>query len=353
MMAFNLIRYILSLLLLVGGAAAGFIVGPILGVITILVLLYVNNCIDDAAFYQGSRHILSHKYRGGVACPVNGVVTCIESNVPLMGHIRKCDYLDGDILLELKHHEDRSRYNHATIFLNKLNGHAVTNIGSPIVQQREYTKDGQEIEMVEDGDLISSIDGRFLSNSFIRTNYANGVICIYTLDKYVSKMIPSGIRELLGVDYFICRGSQCDIYIPTEMAFCVRQNQILFNLQTICEGEKLSVPGGYASKVGSLIHADPCARAGYILWTNLKKTISTFGFSNRVILAILLTAICWSGIYPTVAGSYPLVVVAVVTGLFALDRFVKNLCYSIFNISGLKPALAAYYRRLHRFIGWK
>lgn len=353
MTAFNLLRYILSLLLLAGGAAASVLVGPIWGVITIVVLLYVNNCIDDAVFYQGSRIIRSHEYRGGVACPVNGVVTCIESDVPLMGHIRKCDSLDGDILLELASHGNGTRYHHATIFLNKFNCHAVTNIGSPIVAQREYNKDGEQIEMVEDGELITKIDGGFLSNSFIRADYANGVIAVYTLDKYVSKMIPSTTRELLGVDYFICRGSQCDIYIPTNMAFCVREHQLLVNLQTICEGEQLAVPGDYRSKVGTLIRADRCADAGFILWSNFKKTISTFGFSNRVILTIFVAAICWSGIDPTTAGSYPLIMVAAVTGLFALDRFFKNLCYAIFNISGLNPSLAAVYRGLHRTIGWK
>lgn len=353
MTVFNFIRYILSLLLLIGGIAISFFTGPILGVIIVFVLLYLNNCIDDVVFYQGSRSIRSHKYRGGVACPVNGVVTCIESDVPLMGHILKCDYLDGDILLELESHGDGKLYNHVTIFLNKFNCHAVTNIGSPIVAQREYNHEGMQTEMVEDGDLVSKTDGRFLCNSFIRADCENGVICVYTLDKYVSKMISSESCELLGVDFFICRGSQCDIYVPTGVEFCVNEDEILINLQTICEGEKLPVPGDYGSKVGALFRDDRSAGIGYILFNNFKKTVSTYSCSNRVILTVFMVSMLWFGIDPATAWRYPFIVVEALTGLFALDRFFKNFCYSLFNNFGFKPGLASSYRGLHRVIGWK
>ena len=349
MRAFNLIRYIAALILLIGC----FFLPPVWSVLSILVLLAVNNCLDDFVFYQGSRSIDRNKYSGGVACPVNGVVTCIEKGVPLMTHIRKCDYLDNAILLELdkEAESDGGRlYDHVTIFLNKFNCHAVTNIGSEIVREIHYGKDGEQISMVEAGEMITKLDGRFLNNSFIRTEYANGVICVYTLDKYVSKMIASDSHELLGVDYFICRGSQCDIYIPQGMEFCVSQNQILRNLQTICEGEVTVADIDYASKAGELIDRDPCSHAGHIISSNLRKTISTYGFKNPVILVLLLAAICL-GAFPSLiqihGNLFALILVEVVTGLFALDRFFKNLLYAFFNIAGFKPGLAEFYKKVH------
>ena len=168
----------------------------------------------------------------------------------------------------------------------------MTNIGSEIVREVHYGKDGELISMVEAGEMTTRLDGRFLNNSFIRTEYANGVVCVYTLDKYVSKMIASDSHELLGVDYFICRGSQCDIYIPRDMGFCVTQNQILRNLQTISEGKATVADIDYPSKAGELIDRDPCSRAGHIILSNLRKTISTYGFRNPFILILLLASIC-------------------------------------------------------------
>jgi hypothetical protein len=349
MRAFNLIRYVAALALLIGC----FFLPPVWSVLSIFVLLAVNNCLDDFVFYQGSRSISRDRYSGGVACPVNGVVTCIEKDVPLMAHIRKCDYLDNGILLELdkEAESDGGRlYNHVTIFLNKFNCHAVTNIGSEIVREVHYGKDGELISMVEAGEMTTRLDGRFLNNSFIRTEYANGVVCVYTLDKYVSKMIASDSHELLGVDYFICRGSQCDIYIPRDMEFCVTQNQILRNLQTISEGKATVADIDYPSKAGELIDRDPCSRASHIILSNLRKTISTYGFKNPVILVLLLASICL-GAFPSLAGIhgnlFALVLIEVVTGLFALDRFFKNLLYAYFNIAGFKPGLAEFYKKVH------
>ena len=349
MRAFNLIRYVAALALLIGC----FFLPPVWSVLSIFVLLAVNNCLDDFVFYQGSRSISRDRYSGGVACPVNGVVTCIEKDVPLMTHIRKCDYLDNGILLELdkEAESDGGRlYNHVTIFLNKFNCHAVTNIGSEIVREVHYGKDGELISMVEAGEMTTRLDGRFLNNSFIRTEYANGVVCVYTLDKYVSKMIASDSHELLGVDYFICRGSQCDIYIPRDMEFCVTQNQILRNLQTISEGKATVADIDYPSKAGELIDRDPCSRAGHIILSNLRKTISTYGFRNPFILILLLASICL-GAFPSLAGIhgnlFALVLIEVVTGLFALDRFFKNLLYAYFNITGFKPGLAEFYKKVH------
>ncbi len=349
MRAFNLIRYVAALALLIGC----FFLPPVWSVLSIFVLLAVNNCLDDFVFYQGSRSISRDRYSGGVACPVNGVVTCIEKDVPLMTHIRKCDYLDNGILLELdkEAESDGGRlYNHVTIFLNKFNCHAVTNIGSEIVREVHYGKDGELISMVEAGEMTTRLDGRFLNNSFIRTEYANGVVCVYTLDKYVSKMIASDSHELLGVDYFICRGSQCDIYIPRDMEFCVTQNQILRNLQTISEGKATVADIDYPSKAGELIDRDPCSRAGHIILSNLRKTISTYGFRNPFILVLLLASICL-GAFPSLAGIhgnlFALVLIEAVTGLFALDRFFKNLLYAYFNIAGFKPGLAEFYKKVH------
>ena len=349
MRAFNLIRYVAALALLIGC----FFLPPVWSVLSIFVLLAVNNCLDDFVFYQGSRSISRDRYSGGVACPVNGVVTCIEKDVPLMTHIRKCDYLDNGILLELdkEAESDGGRlYNHVTIFLNKFNCHAVTNIGSEIVREVHYGKDGELISMVEAGEMTTRLDGRFLNNSFIRTEYANGVVCVYTLDKYVSKMIASDSHELLGVDYFICRGSQCDIYIPRDMEFCVTQNQILRNLQTISEGKATVADIDYPSKAGELIDRDPCSRAGHIILSNLRKTISTYGFRNPFILILLLASICL-GAFPSLAGIhgnlFALVLIEAVTGLFALDRFFKNLLYAYFNITGFKPGLAEFYKKVH------
>ena len=349
MRAFNLLRYIVALALLIGC----FFFPPVVSVLAILVLLAVNNCLDDVVFYHGSRHIDRDRYRGGVACPVNGVVTCIEKDVPLMTHIRKCDYLEDKILLELdkEAEADAGRlYNHVTIFLNKFNCHAVTNIGSDIVREIYYDKDGVLISMVEAGEMTTRLDGHFLNNSYIRTEYENGVVCVYTLDKFVSKMIASDKRELLGVDYFICRGSQCDVYLPQGMEFCVKQNQILRNLQTISEGEVIDSDINYADEAGALIAKDSCSHAGHIILSNLKKTISTYSFKNPVVLLLLLAAICLGAIpsLQSIGGSlFALVVIEVFTGLFALDRFFKNLLYAFFNIAGFKPALAKFYKLVH------
>ena len=348
MRVFNLIRYIVALGLLVGS----FFFPPVVGVIAILVLLYLNNCLDDFVFYQGSKSISRSAYKGGVACPVNGVVTCIEKDVPLMTHIRKCDYLEEGILLELDKEaaaDDGKLYSHATIFLNKFNCHAVTNIGSEIVRELFYNKEGELISMVEEGEMTTKLDGRFLNNSFIRTEYANGVICVYTLDKYVSKMIAAAGRALLGVDYFICRGSQCDVYLPQGMEFCVRENQILRNLQTISEGSTIDQERDYRAEAGELIRKDSCSHTGHILLSNLRKTLSTYSFKNPVIIALLLCALCL-GSLPGIGvdgNLFALIGLEVFTGLFALDRFFKNLLYAIFNLSGLKPALARFYKRVH------
>ena len=349
MRAFNLLRYVVALALLIGS----FFYSPLVSVLAILVLLAVNNCLDDVVFYHGSKQIDRDKYSGGVACPVNGVVTCIEKDVPLMTHIRKCDYLEDKILLELNKEAEADAgrlYNHVTIFLNKFNCHAVTNIGSEIVREVYYDKDGTLISMVEAGEMTTKLDGQFLNNSFIRTEYANGVVCVYTLDKYVSKMIASDKRELLGVDYFICRGSQCDIYLPQGMEFCVKQNQILRNLQTISEGEKIDNTINYAAEAGALIAKDSCSHAGHIILSNLKKTISTYSFKNPVVLLLLLAAICLGavpGLLPIRGNLFALIVLEVFTGLFALDRFFKNLLYAFFNVAGFKPALAKFYKWVH------
>jgi len=349
MRVFNLLRYVATLALLIGC----FFLPPVFAVLGILVLLAVNNCLDDMVFYQGSKSIDRGKYRGGVACPVNGVVMCIEKDVPLMTHIRKCDCLEEGILLELDKEAEADGgqlYNHVTIFLNKFNCHAVTNIGSSIVREIQYNKDGELISMVEAGDMTTRIDGRFLNNSFIRTEYENGVVCVYTLDKYVSKMIASDSRELLGVDYFICRGSQCDIYLPQGMEFCVSPNQILRNLQTISEGPVIESDIDYTAKAGELIDRDPCSHAGHIILSNLRKTISTYSFRNPFIALLLLAAICLGSlpcIAPVRGNVFALIVIEVFTGLFALDRFFKNLLYAIFNIAGFKPGLAEFYKRVH------
>ena len=349
MRVFNLLRYIAALALLIGC----FFLPPVFAVLGILVLLAVNNCLDDVVFYQGSKSMDRRKYRGGVACPVNGVVMCIEKDVPLMTHIRKCDCLEDRILLELdkEAEADGERlYNHVTIFLNKFNCHAVTNIGSEIVREIQYDKDGELISMVEAGEMTTKIDGRFLNNSFIRTEYANGVVCVYTLDKYVSKMIASDSRELLGVDYFICRGSQCDIYLPEGMEFCVSENQILRNLETISEGPVIENDIDYAAEAGRLIDRDSCSHAGHIILSNLRKTISTYSFKSPLILILLLSAIClgaFPGIVHNRGSVFALIVLEVFTGLFALDRFFKNLLYAIFNLAGYKPGLAKFYKRVH------
>ena len=349
MRAFNLLRYIAAIALLI----CSFFLPPVVAVFAILVLLAVNNCLDDVVFYHGSKHIDRSRYSGGVACPVNGVVTCIEENVPLMSHIRKCDYLEDKIILELNKEAEADAgklYNHITIFLNKFNCHAVTNIGSKIVREVYYDKDGIMISMVEAGEMITKLDGMFLNNSFIRTEYENGVVCVYTLDKYVSKMIPSDNKELLGVDYFICRGSQCDIYIPRDMEFCVKKNQILRNLQTVSKGAMVNTTIDYPAEAGALIAKDSCSRIGHIIFSNLKKTLSTYSFKNPVVLLLLLVAIVLGAI-PALAqfhgNLFAIVVIEFFTGLFALDRFFKNLLYAFFNVAGFKPGLAKFYKWVH------
>jgi hypothetical protein len=206
------------------------------------------------------------------------------------------------------------------------------------------------ISMVEAGEMITKLDGMFLNNSFIRTEYENGVVCVYTLDKYVSKMIPSDNKELLGVDYFICRGSQCDIYIPKDMEFCVKKNQILRNLQTVSKGATVNTTIDYTAQAAALIAKDSCSHTGHIIISNLKKTLSTYSFKNPVVLLLLLVAIVLGAI-PALAqfngNLFAIVVIEFFTGLFALDRFFKNLLYAFFNVAGFKPGLAKFYKWVH------
>ena len=68
---------------------------PVAFFAAILLLLYVSNVLDDIIFYYGSGFVNTRKYRGGLASPVEGVVTMIENKVPLFHHLHKKDYLTG------------------------------------------------------------------------------------------------------------------------------------------------------------------------------------------------------------------------------------------------------------------
>lgn len=329
----NRIRYIISIALL---AISVFFLPcqPLYSIASLLVILYLNNIVDDYVFYYLSGKITVKGLRAFLCSPVNGVVTCVEYCVPLMAHIMKCDYVTKEVLLELKKHKSRKRYNHITVFLNKFNKHIVTNIGSPVKAIRQYNPKTEKYCMVEEG-LVPKKNGKFLTNPFVRFDYENGVVCVFTLDKYVSEIVLNENHAAYGVDMFICRGSQCDMYIPADFDFIPRYGEVVKNYDRIsfmrCQSTEIN-PNAVEKDALTLINASGIT-ARKILAQNIYKTLGVFKNTSIPYLLCLYVG-CIVG--------HPLEVIVTFLFVFCLHRFYKNYLYADINVNGLSRPSKAY-----------
>lgn len=343
----NIARYILSIV-------APIILLMVFGVSTalcaIVLLLFLNNYLDDVVFFFGYRKLCLPKNAGGwLSSPVNGTVSAKEQYVPLYSHLIKRDVLTKEILVE-KHGvyvENACQYHHLTVFLNKFNHHIVGNIGGEIVGIKTYDMDGVISPMVEDGKLIADNKGAYLNNTFVEIVYKNGVRVMLTLDKYISKAVKLG-DSLFPM--FICKGSQCDIYIPTDYSF----------LDSIDVGDKVEIFEPLAANAVfngdvlpvSLLYKESVANNSIskmvkeivgithlrLLLDNFKKTLSSYNLFNIPAVVILLI------IYPKAVVPYLLAVLL----LFYIDRCIKHLLYSIMNVTGYSEWMTKLYSITHK-----
>jgi len=322
-----MIRYGVSIALLIVAFASVFLMRPECCAIAVLMLLYVSNVLDDCVFYYGSEKINVPIYRCFLSCPVNGTVTNIEDGVPLMAHITKCDCLTKEVILELKRHQSKKLYNHITIFLNKFNKHIVTNIGCPVKSIRQFDPNTKKYCMVENG-LVPKKNGKYLTNPFVRVDYENGVVCVFTLDKYVSELVINEHKAPYGVDMFICRGSQCDVYIPKDYTFCPKYGQTVKNYDTLsfmpCKEVNLNEKY-VCDDTKKLVEASGIRKSQIIL-TNITKTLGIFKNTSPIYLVCL---------YVGCVFGHPLEIIDIFLLMFAFHRFYKNYLYMKINKKGL------------------
>lgn len=342
---FNLTRYIVSLLLL---ASTTFFIHYPLVVLFVFMLLWLNNTLDDVVFYYGSAiGISDKKYNSGVACPVNGILTDVDKNVHLYHHIEKVDCLTKSVLVEKSYIglcRSDALYSHITVFLNKFNKHVIGNIGSKLVSATSYDLNGTAYEMVKDGELIADNKGKYLTNTFVELVYTNGVHVILTMDKYISKAVPFNDLES-GLEMFICRGSQCDIYIPSSMEMIdFREGEVVEIFDSLTKSKLYNYDFNYhfdyyyETAVKSLIKEHCNASIKQLVASNLLKSLSTFSLKNPIAI-VLLILISLVNI-PFMLNSFLFIVVY----SFALERFIKNFMYSVMNIKGYSDWMATIYK---------
>lgn len=336
--AFNLLRYLAAI---VCPVIVAFMCGVIPGVLCIIAVLFLNNLLDDIVFYYGSAFVNAGRYYGGIPSPVNGVVTQIEYGVPMYHHITKTDVLTKEEILNAVHSEDTDeKYNHVTIFLNKLNKHIVASIGE-LISMRSYTRFDGDDSMVESGELIAKNTGEYLKNTFVELEYRNGVRIIVTMDKYISRAVLS---DSDSIEMLICRGSQCDMYIPERYPINVEMWQSLDIYQTVSSKTE------YCKKKDSFeIFKDvmQCIKeSGFniadAIADNLDKTLSTTTY-NRLFVWVILSALL-------VNHTASLFGLFLFLYLFLFDRSVKNLMYSLMNVIGYKPFMTAIYKAINKII---
>ena len=334
--AFNLLRYLAAI---VGPVIVAFMYGIIPGVLCVITVLFLNNLLDDIVFYYGSAFVNTGRYYGGIPSPVNGIVTQVEYGVPMYHHITKTDVLTKEEILNAVHTEDTCKlYNHVTIFLNKLNKHIVASIGD-LVSMRSYTRFEGDDSMVESGELIAKNTGEYLKNTFVELEYRNGVRVIVTMDKYISRAVLS---ESDCLEMLICRGSQCDMYMPERFPINVVQWQNVDIYQTVSSKTE------YCKKKDSFEifkEVMKCIKeSGFnvtdAIVENLDKTLSTTTY-NRLFVWVILCALL-------VNHQASLMALFVYMYLFVFDRSVKNLMYSLMNVIGYKPFMTTIYKAINK-----
>lgn len=332
---FNVFRYLIAILL----PASLMFWHPVAVIVAVLVVLYLNNVLDDLFFYYGSLFVSTKGYKGGIASPVNGIVTKVEKDVRLFSHLDKKDCLtkydafDGlKFTTPLSENFPVTKLNHLTIFLNKLNHHIVANIGERLEHLQELSLNGEPADMVTHGNLTATNKGEYLTNPFIVLQYRSAIV-VLTLDRYISKFVP-GETKPLGFEGFICRGSQADIYTQGEVL--VNEGDVVQVFDTIAESE-LNVLNPSIPHPLSLIKKCLPNGTKEIWLENANKTISTF--CNPVISVLFSFGVVASFYY-----SWPLFLSAGILYLFLFERSYKHLMYALMNSTKYKESYTTTYR---------
>lgn len=335
MKTFNVLRYVLAIFLpvivFINLGSVGFLVSVIL-------ILYANNVIDDIVFYHGSKYVDVSVSDIGLPSPVEGLVTLVERRVPLFNHLLKTDILTKEDIVNKGISLGSGEYNHVAIFLNKLNKHLVASIGE-LKSIRKYSFQSGNIEMVEEGELLANNKGCYLRNTFIDLEYYNGVHVVVTMDKYISKAVRPLDTEM--VEMLICRGSQCDIYAPSEMFPFVKCYDTVDVLQPIFHEWETKVYDGVSIRN----NVEWCIeKSGFTFKeafsSNLKKTLMTVNYNYTFLVIALISALFCPLSAPLGFYIY----------LFLFDRSVKNYLYAIMNIKGYKPWMTNIYNLIHKIV---
>lgn len=329
---YNVLRYAVSFLALIFCCW-----NPLLMAGVAVVLLLLNNFLDDVVFYVGNKYAKVKTSKKGVVSPVNGVVTMIERNVPLFSNIEKVNPVTHNHVMSVclscgfVDNKDRNKtYNHVAVFLNKLNHHVVMNPAfcNEIVNHFTHTENK---EMVEEGELVGH-NGEYLTNDAQVLRYGKMYIVV-TLDKYVSRTIL-GWPQALSPRMIICKGSQCDMFIPTNRGLEVEVGDILQIGDQVASAysfEQEMKTSLFSEDVASLIKEAlaSCNGVSGLFTTNLCKTFRTF--KNPVIsvsCAVGLVSYFLSPAISYVAFSSIILFVAV--------RWYRHLMYCLMNYFGLK-----------------
>lgn len=349
---FNLIRCALTLAL---PLVLTFVSGR-LAFVTMMFLIIINNIIDDFVFYYASGIIKNppeyDKSKTPILSPVNGIVTKSVPNESLFANIEKRDVLTKSLLMSGFR---KSRlglvdpYYHITIFINKFNKHIVTNAGQKIKFLREYNVNLDLVSMVSDNELVGRNKGDYLLNTFLYVEYTSGVIMILTLDKYISKMKldEDETNQLLGM---ICRGSQCDLYIPMTKSpsvnikegEIVNINQIL-GYRNLVEQNKFDIEGLNKEIIVplsyNLIHK--CITVKDILVNNFKKSLMTL--SKPYIGTLVIICILLGSLLPEhIELGYLLLNIGLY--LFMINRYTRHFFYGLMNLGGYHPWMTKFYK---------
>lgn len=335
MKTFNVFRYVFAIfipvIVFINFGGVGFL-------LSVILILYANNVIDDIVFYYGSKYVDTSISDRGVPSPVEGVVTLIERRVPLFNHLLKADILTKEEIISNGISVGSGEYNHVAIFLNKLNKHLVVSIGE-LKSINKYSFQNDNVEMVEEGELVSNNRGCYLRNTFIDLEYYNGVHVVVTMDKYISKAVRPVDTEM--VEMLICRGSQCDIYAPSEMFPFVECYDVVDVLQPLFhdwETKKYDNVSIRNTVEWCIEKSGFTAKEAFS--SNLRKTLHTVDYNYTFLTIALISAL-----FCPVEASF-----GVYFYTFMFDRSMKNYLYATMNINGYKPWMTNLYKLIHKIV---
>lgn len=338
MRTFNVVRYILAVELpiafLLHCGAFAFLVSSV-------IILFLNNVIDDILFYHGSKKVKVIPDNYSILSPVEGVVTNVEHCVPLFSHLYKRDILTKEEIISKGISLGFGDYNHVTIFLNKLNRHLVASVGK-LKSMKQYSFQNGNVEMVEDGKLIADNKSIYLRNTFIELEYVGDIHVVVTMDKYISKAVVPSNTEM--VEMLICRGSQCDIYVPTVDSFVlVDKGSVISALEPLFDcyfyNEKEYDSTSIRKSVEECIAKSRFSIKG-VFNENFKKTLCTVNHNYFLLPVCALIALSCS-----VSLSIGLYIY-----IFLFDRSVKNFMYAMMNIIGYKEWMTKIYNSIHKLV---